>query len=1067
MMSFTGRLLSFILWCTITTVVVAQTEWSVRNPTPSDATIGQVAFGAGKFVGVGSGGAVITSTDGETWTETSRLAGHPFLSKVIYGGGQFVALDGNGVSYTSPTGDTWTKRTSTGGLGELAYGNGTYVAISTGNLFATSPDAITWTQRTTGTTLNGSSITFGANLFAASTGTKVYLTTPDGATWTPRSFPSGLNVTNILFGNGFFVALLNDGTTAQSTDAITWTLSAATVQLREIGFANGRFFAGQRTSNQNVSSTDGLTWVASTALSYQAEHPATIRYGNGAYVTIAQLYGYSPISYYSFVYSALYSSTDADAWMLRSQVLEPPPSVAYGLGMFVAGKYVSSDGVHWAPGGFGTSLPSNDYYYYYSDRSYRYKFAGGRFFAFQQNYPYRVYSSSDGVTSSLALTLNSVPVGVSYGAGRYVIISAYNQVMVSDDAVSWNALAVANDTLSEIIFANDRFVIATATDKVLTSSDGLTWTARAVPTIGGSSVARLAYGNGVFVLVRENGETFTSGDAITWVARPTLTFQLSSLAFANGTFVGGGPNGTIYTSTDGINWTARESHSSSILTDLAYGNGQWVAVSRWSGTLVQSDTTSGGTIAPNVVVAPHDVSMVGEGSNSVTLLVSVTGTGPFTYQWYRDNVAIPGQTGQTLGISLPAVTSAVAQLHRVTITGPGGTVTSPTATVTNLPPQPPVVASQPVDVTTIPHGQAGFNVTAAGSGPFTYQWRKDGQPLASSAHHPNIDTRSASIYLGNLSPFDEGLYDVVITGRAGSVTSRQARLTLRQSRLINLSARANVGTGENALFAGFVLANDNGPVTAANWTVLARAAGPALKSLGVTQFLANPIVDLYQVVNGQQVLQANNDNWSDLPEATLALYNQLSAAVGAFPFDSKSLDAALLRQGQQLNYSTTPQVYSAVVRGASGESGVALLEFYDASSVHARLLNLSARAKVGSGENILIAGFVVTGSQPLKVLLRGVGPSLAGQGITAFLKNPKLTLFNNKGVAIQSNDVWSQNTKLAELVAATSTVGAFALTGNSEDAAMLLTLDPGAYSVQVSSVDGSSGIALAEIYEVP
>jgi len=125
--------------------------------------------------------------------------------------------------------------------------------------------------------------------------------------------------------------------------------------------------------------------------------------------------------------------------------------------------------------------------------------------------------------------------------------------------------------------------------------------------------------------------------------------------------------------------------------------------------------------------------------------------------------------------------------------------------------------------------------------------------------------KSSTLTLSNIAPFDEGLYDVVVTGRAGTVTSRRAQLKVDQSRLINLSARANVGAGENALFAGFVLANDNGPATSANWTVLARAAGPALKSLGVNNYLGNPSIDLYQVVNGQQVLQANNDNWSSHP----------------------------------------------------------------------------------------------------------------------------------------------------------------------------------------------------------
>jgi hypothetical protein len=219
------------------------------------------------------------------------------------------------------------------------------------------------------------------------------------------------------------------------------------------------------------------------------------------------------------------------------------------------------------------------------------------------------------------------------------------------------------------------------------------------------------------------------------------------------------------------------------------------------------------------------------------------------------------------------------------------------------------------------------------------------------------------------------------------------------------------------------------------------------------------------MIKGTPVLQANNDNWGVYTGTLKSLYSQLTAAVGAFEFAADSLDAGLIRQGSQLNYNTSAQVYSAIVRGNPGDTGVALVEFYDASSVHAKLLNLSARARVGTGEDVLIVGFVITGTKPLKVLLRGVGPSLEKQGLTSFLPNPKLTLFNSKSEPIQSNDTWSDAPNLSELLAVSAKVGAFALTANSNDAAMLLTLEPGVYSVQISSVDGKSGIGLAEIYD--
>ena len=1061
-----NRSLPFVLFLLVCSSLAAQTEWTARNPAPTAARIKQVAFGAGKFVAVGESGAVVTSTDGANWTE-QRLADRAPFEKIIYAGAQFVALDSAAVSYTSPDGVGWTKRTSTGGLGELAHGNGTYLTLSAGNLFASSADAITWTPRTTGTTLTGTSVTFGSNLFVAATRTAVYLTTPDGLTWTARSFPTGASVSTIRFGHDIFVALLGNGATARSLDAINWQVSA-TVNLMDLGYANNRFFATRTSSGRLVVSDDGLIWSDATSPGTTFGVPSTIVYGNSVYVSLEQATAYSTVSSYpSISYTKFHSSPDAETWTQRSRFFGPPANVAYGLGLFIAGDYLSSDGFNWAPGGFGPTLPRSDTSYYYGDRSYRYKFVGNRFFAFQQSYPFRVFTSTDGRTSNLVLSQNSNVQDVAYGTDRYVMVLGFGQIMTSPDAQTWSVAHAPGDFMTAVIFAKGLFVVVTSGNNVLRSADGLSWAGATIPAIGGGSRAKVAYGNGTFVIVRENGEVFTSADAITWTAQPTLAFGLASLAFANGTFVAGGLDRSIYTSTDGINWTARESRASDTVTDLAFGNGQWVGVARMSGTVVQSNTTSGAAVPPSLVLAPQNVTQAGDGIASISLLVSVTGTGPFTYQWYRDGAAIPEATQQSLSMVLPAVTATVADEYRVVIAGPGGALTSPVATVTNVPPQPPVIVAEPGDALVAMHSPVTFSVAATGTGPFSYQWRKDGVPLAPSAHHLYLQTKLSTLSLFNVAPIDGGRYDVVVTGRAGSVTSRAAQLTLRQSRLINLSARAHVGTGENALFAGFVLANDNAPATAANWTVLARAAGPALQPLGVNQYLGNPSIDLFQVINGQPVLQANNDNWGTHPPLVHSLYNQLTALVGAFAFATDSLDAGILRQGYQLNYNTAPQIYSAIVRGAPGESGIALVEFYDASSVHARLLNLSARARVGTGDDVLIAGFVITGSVPLKVLLRGVGPTLARQGVNAFLSNPKLTLYDRGGQPIHSNDTWSSTTELAELIAASKTVGAFDLGANSQDAALLVSLDPGVYSVIVSSADGTPGIALAEIYEVP
>ena len=132
-----------------------------------------------------------------------------------------------------------------------------------------------------------------------------------------------------------------------------------------------------------------------------------------------------------------------------------------------------------------------------------------------------------------------------------------------------------------------------------------------------------------------------------------------------------------------------------------------------------------------------------------------------------------------------------------------------------------------------------------------------------------------------------------------------------------------------------------------------------------------------------------------------------------------------------------------------------------------RILNVSSRAQTGAGANAHIAGFIVTGPKPKQLLIRGVGPTLAGFGVSNALPDPTLLITNAAGQILYANDDWGTAANLAELRVTTAAVGAFTLTESGKDSAILATLDPGAYSAQVSGVAGSTGISLIEIYELP
>jgi hypothetical protein len=151
--------------------------------------------------------------------------------------------------------------------------------------------------------------------------------------------------------------------------------------------------------------------------------------------------------------------------------------------------------------------------------------------------------------------------------------------------------------------------------------------------------------------------------------------------------------------------------------------------------------------------------------------------------------------------------------------------------------------------------------------------------------------------------------------------------------------------------------------------------------------------------------------------------------------------------------------HTAQVRGVG--SGVVLVEVYDAAG-SGKLINVSARNAVGTGDNILIAGFVVDGTAAKTLLIRGVGAKLAEFGVAGVLADPKLEIYAPAGVKIAENDSW--NPLLQPLA---RRVGAFELTAGSRDAALIITLAPGAYTAQISGAGGSTGEALVEVYEVP
>lgn len=254
-----------------------------------------------------------------------------------------------------------------------------------------------------------------------------------------------------------------------------------------------------------------------------------------------------------------------------------------------------------------------------------------------------------------------------------------------------------------------------------------------------------------------------------------------------------------------------------------------------------------------------------------------------------------------------------------------------------------------------------------------------------------------------------------------------------QNYLSNLSVRVAVRP-DQMLIVGFSLTGGAKPM-------LLRASGPALTTFGLAGS-PNPTLGLFR--DGSLLL--GNDDW----RAPLApFFNQ----VGAFSWTAGSRDAAVL--------PTLTGSYTAHAGG--GGAGAILVEAYDAGANYGpQLSNLSARYHVGTGADVLIAGFAVGGTGQRRVLIRAIGPKLADFGVSGFLARPRLTVFQD-GREIVTAAGWA-----TDLAATFSQVGAFGLTPGSADAALVLSLEGGkSYTAQVSGVDQTTGEALIEVYALP
>jgi len=546
--------------------------WTWRYPLPPLLDYYGATYGNGQFVVVGD--CILTSSNGVNWLPHQATV--DTLSACAYGGGLFAAVGFEGQIVTSSDGVNWVPRSSTSGfLDAIVYGDGQFVAG--GDSILTSSDGVNWVHQSS-TATNLYDITYGNGQFVAvDDAAGAIVTSPDGRTWINHSVGLTNFIDGIAYGNGEFVAVGWDsqmrlGSIVTSPDGLTWTTrtSGTTDELIGVTYGNNQFAAVGGVGTI-LTSPDGVTWIE--RLSGTGEDLLGVTYGSNQFAAVGRE-------------GTVVTSPDGVTWTNHQSAttLLDFESIAYGNGRFLAvgdtNVLTSTDGVTWSQSNTQNPL-------------YTVAYLNGQFLA------------SGGTDEFPSPGFPPPP--------PTIVSTSADGVKWVDHPVGWHFSSIAYRSGQLVGMGQDS---QTGIGSIVTSADGTNWVLRVtVQDLDGSNsdpgleFSSVAYGNGQFVAVGGNslpqnrptnglngvdyaiGAIATSADGVTWVQRECdTTNALLDIAYGNGQFVAVGGHvqdfwasgfldvGSIVTSADGTNWLVRVAGISPGLRKVAYGNGQFVAM---------------------------------------------------------------------------------------------------------------------------------------------------------------------------------------------------------------------------------------------------------------------------------------------------------------------------------------------------------------------------------------------------------------------------------------------------------------------------------------------------------
>ncbi len=800
------------------------------------ANLNTVLYATEKWIGLGTGGTIVTSTDGINWPRAPSGISQSIYS-AVFGQGLVVAVAASGRIITSPDGLTWTERTSgiTTDLRVVTFANGTFVAAGAGGVIITSPNGITWTRATSGTTANLYGASFLMDAFMVGGDNGILLTSPNGAAWTTASL-SGNN-TGILF-----LASQNNSALLGGRGGEVYTASSAS--------AWRRLFQGN------------------------AEAKQAVLYAGGRWITVGA--NADPITRAALV--PIQTSIDGITWTRANSnpAFTSLSAVAYGQQRYVAvgpnsAIFTSSDGSTWAP---GTSNVVAAFTCIAASPNLFVAATSGQ----------AIYASTNGSTWTQRITaLGSAQRAAAYGNNRFVVVGDNGSIRYSTDGSTWTLASsgVTTPLLAINYWEDVGFIALGNSGVILNSLDGLTWQIREsgvaenLGAITRTPIGFVASGG-------TQGTLLISLDGISWsIAALPADKTIRGLAASPTTLVAVGDSGSMIAFTFVDTTPAPVIISPPVALSAILGETLTlkVAAKNTTGAVYQwfkDGTPIAGAYSPVYTISALNLTHLGNYAVQITNANGTTTSETAAVAF--PNLADPGRL---INLSiLTTLSSAADNFTFGVIVGGAGTSGGKALLVRAAGP-----ALIPLGITGVladpklefftGSNKVGENDNWGGTIAITNAMGQVGAfPFSSPA------SRDAAIYLPNLSSGDNS---AKISGTGAGIVIAElydatpsTAFTSSTPRLINVSVLKQLGTG---VTIGFVIGGSS------SRAVLIRAIGPSLGNFGVPDVVGDPQLTLFR---GPTQVGAN-DNWGGTTQLNQA-FNQ----VGAFPLLSNSKDAAIL-----------------------------------------------------------------------------------------------------------------------------------------------------------------------------